>query len=84
MEAAASTEAKSTETKGHRQRGAVDRDLFCARLDAYLGGTAAAHGLRGNLASVVSSIERGGAGGGGEDPNLSGTTNTTRRVNPDG
>lgn len=70
MESAASTEAKSTEPKGHRQRGAVDRDLFCARLDAYLGGTAAAHGLRGNLASVVSSIERGGAGGGGEDPNL--------------
>jgi hypothetical protein len=56
--------------KGFRQRGAVDRDLFCPRLDAYLGGAAAAHGLRGTLASVTASIERGGVGGGGEDPNL--------------
>lgn len=65
----AATESKGSD-KGYRQRGAVDRDLYCARLDAYLGGAAAAHGLRGNLASVVSSIERGGVGGGGEDPNI--------------
>jgi hypothetical protein len=65
----AATESKGNE-KGFRQRGAVDKDLFCARLDAYLGGAAAAHGLRGTLASVTASIERGGAGGGGEDPNL--------------
>jgi hypothetical protein len=67
MQAAA--ESKGTE-KGFRQRGAVDRDLYCSRLDAYLGGAAAAHGLRGTLASVTASIERGGVGGGGEDPNF--------------
>ena len=61
---------QATNEKGYRQRGAVDRDLFCPRLDAYLGGAAAAHGLRGTLASVTSSIERGGVGGGGEDPNI--------------
>lgn len=64
----AATESKNE--KGFRQRGAVDRDLFCPRLDAYLGGAAAAHGLRGTLASVTASIERGGVGGGGEDPNI--------------
>lgn len=61
---------QQSEPKGTRQRGAVDRDLFDARLDAYLGGAAAAHGLRGTLASVTASIERGGVGGGSEDPNL--------------
>lgn len=60
----------TTADKGVRQRGAVDRDLYCSRLDAYLGGSAAAHGFRGTLASVTASIERGGVGGGGEDPNL--------------
>lgn len=70
MEATTQSVTTPTTEKGTRQRGAVDRDLYCARLDAYLGGAAAAHGLRGNLASVVSSIERGGVGGGGEDPNL--------------
>src|SRR5689334_21522143 len=59
-----------TTKSDQRTRGAVDRDLFCPRLDAYLGGSAAAHGLRGTLASVTASIERGGVGGGGEDPNL--------------
>jgi hypothetical protein len=70
MEATTQSVTTPTTEKGVRQRGAVDRDLYCSRLDAYLGGAAAAHGLRGNLASVVSSIERGGVGGGGEDPNL--------------
>lgn len=70
MEATTTAVTTPTTEKGTRQRGAVDRDLYCSRLDAYLGGAAAAHGLRGNLASVVSSIERGGVGGGGEDPNL--------------
>lgn len=66
----ATAEQASAVVKGFRQRGAVDRDLYCSRLDAYLGGSAAAHGFRGTLASVTASIERGGVGGGGEDPNL--------------
>lgn len=54
-----------------RSTRALDRELYCPRLDRLLTVSASELGLRGNLAQVVASIERGGAGGGGEDPNLS-------------
>lgn len=61
-----------TDKSAHQpqQRGALDRDLFCPRLQRLLLGAASELGQRGNLAQVVASIERGGVGGGGEDPNL--------------
>lgn len=52
-----------------QQRGNVDRDLFDRQLEQYLCGAAAQQGLRGNLASVVASIERGGGSGSSQDPN---------------
>lgn len=58
-----------TDTKPHGGR-ALDRELYCPRLEHLLMGSAAELGQRGNLAQVVASIERGGVGGGGEDPNL--------------
>ncbi len=60
----------TTDKVTHHQRGALDRDTFCPRLQRLLLGAASELGQRGNLAQVVSSIERGGVGGGGEDPNL--------------
>jgi hypothetical protein len=61
-----------TDKSAHQphQRGALDRELFCPRLQRLLLGAASELGQRGNLAQVVASIERGGVGGGGEDPNL--------------
>jgi hypothetical protein len=59
-----------TDMKPHG-RGALDRELFCPRLERLLLSSASELGYRGNLAQVVASIERGGAGVGGEDPNLS-------------
>jgi hypothetical protein len=60
----------ATQGDDKQQRGSTDRDLYCRQLEQYLCGAAAAHGLRGNLASVVASIERGGASGSSADPNL--------------
>lgn len=71
MEAATTNTTPTTTDKGHRARGALDRELFCPRLQRLLLGAASELGQRGNLAQVVASIERGGVGGGGEDPNLS-------------
>lgn len=68
-EAIATTQPKGTDTSTH-QRGALDPDLFCSRLQRLLLGAASELGQRGNLAQVVASIERGGVGGAGEDPNL--------------
>lgn len=65
-----SVSTTQTDTKPHVGRGALDRELFCPRLQRLLMGSASELGQRGNLAQVVASIERGGASGGGEDPNL--------------
>lgn len=63
---------KPTDKSAHHPQGsALDRELFCPRLQRLLLGAASELGQRGNLAQVVASIERGGGGGGGEDPNLS-------------
>jgi hypothetical protein len=48
-----------------------DPGLYCPQLDWLLRCSSAALGQRGTTAAVVSAIERGGAGGGGEDPNFS-------------
>lgn len=63
----AATTPTATDTKPHQQ-GALDRDLFCPRLQRLLMGEAFELGFRGNLAQTIASIERGGAGGGSMDP----------------
>jgi hypothetical protein len=72
MEAATTTETPKPTTNDTRphHKGALDRDTFCPQLQRLLLGAASELGQRGNLAQVVASIERGGVGGGGEDPNL--------------
>jgi len=64
----ATTTPTVTDTKPHA-RGALDREMFCPRLQRLLLSAATELGQRGNLAQVVASIERGGAGGSAEDPN---------------
>lgn len=72
MEAATTTETPKPTTNDTRphHKGALDRDTFCPQLQRLLLGAASELGQRGNLAQVVASIERGGVGGGGEDPNI--------------
>ncbi len=68
MEAA--TKSPQTEPTARGKR-ALDRELYCPRLERLLFDAASELGLRGNLSSTIASIERGGAGGGSnEDPNL--------------
>jgi hypothetical protein len=73
MEATTTSTTPSVNDTGihhQHQRGALDRELFCPRLQRLLMGAASELGQAGNFAQVVASIERGGASGGGEDPNL--------------
>lgn len=53
-----------------RERGSVDRELYCKLLERLLLGSAAELGHHGNMGQVVAAIERGGAGGSTANPDL--------------